>query len=86
MQADLLLPCGFGPGSKGRNSRKDRNGERRDKRVWSQQMHSFSRGGCVCFSDSSQPQLTDAGEETGKKCADWSDERTTEGGGVSGAF
>lgn len=37
--------------------------------------YSFSQGGCVCFSDSSLPQLTDTGKVAEEKCADWSDER-----------
>lgn len=34
----------------------------------------FCRGGCVCFSDSTQLQLTDAGKVTEKKCVNCSDE------------
>lgn len=40
----------------------------------------FRGGGCVCFSDSSQPKLTDAGKVTEKKCVNCSDEKETEEG------
>lgn len=30
-------------------------------------MNGFSQGGCICFSDSSQPRLTDTGKVTSKK-------------------
>lgn len=37
------------------------------KWVWSRWMNGFSQGGCICFSDSSQPRLTDTGKVTAKK-------------------
>lgn len=51
-------------------------------------MNGFSQGGGICFSDSSQPWLTDTGKVTLKKkrIAAWSDERARGGNARRGCL